>query len=133
MEKRRAAKNRLHAVVVDELSGLAEERKGRHFLVGTDVQITLAAADGRDMRVASAKFFDAVMDESLRHTDQPQLNVSLSVARKRPLGGGWAWNRKDATSDITPVVAATLALWGAQNENVKRPSSRGSGRRVVVA
>lgn len=128
-----AAKNRLHAVVVDELSGLAEERKGRHFLVGTDVVVTLAAADGRDMRIASAKFFDAVMDGSLRHTDQPQLNVALSVARKRPLGGGWAWNRKDATSDITPVVACTLALWGAQNENVKRPTSRSGGRRVVVA
>lgn len=131
--KERAAKNRLHSVVVDELSGLAEERKGRHFLVGTDVRVTLAAADGRDMRIASAKFFDSVMDESLRHTDQPQLNVALSVARKRPLGGGWAWNRKDATSDITPVVACTLALWGAQSENVKRPTNQSGGRRVVVA
>ena len=60
------------------------------------------------------------------------MNVALSVARKRPLAGGWAWNRKDATSDITPVVAATLALWGSMRDNVERPSRRTEGRRAVV-
>lgn len=128
----RASKNRLHAVVLDEMSGLVERRRDRHYLVGTDLLVTLAAAEGRDMAIASAKFYDAVMDGSLRHTDQPQVNVALSVARKRPLQGGWAWNRKDAASDITPVVASTLALWGAQNDNVNRPSRRTSGRNGVV-
>jgi phage terminase large subunit-like protein len=130
----RAEKNRLHAVVVDEMTGLVEERKGRNYLVGTDVVVTLAAASGRDMAIASGQFFDAVMESSpkLRHTDQPQMNVALSVARKRPLGGAWAWNRKDATSDITPVVAATLALWGAQKDDVERPSRRQGSRTAVV-
>lgn len=128
----RSEKNRLHSVVVDEMSGLVEERNGRHYLIGTKVLVTLAAAEGRHMAIASAKFFDCVIDQSVRHTDQPQVNVALSVARKRPLAGGWAWNRKDAASDITPVVAMTLALWGAQNDNVKRPSSRRSGNRTVV-
>jgi phage terminase large subunit-like protein len=129
----RAAKNRLHAVVVDEMSGLVEKRKnGRNYLIGSDVEVTLAAAEGRDMAIACAKFFDDVIDGSLRHTDQPQTNVALSVARKRPLQGGWAWNRKDAASDITPVVAETLALWGAQNDNVTRPTRRSSSRTAVV-
>lgn len=128
----RAAKNRLHAVVLDEMSGLVEERRGRHYLVGTDVVVTLAASEGRDMAIACAKFFDSVMDESVRHTDQPQLNLALSVARKRPLGAGWAWNRKDAVSDITPLVASTLALWGAQNDNVKRPTRRTTSRTAVM-
>lgn len=130
--KARAEKNRLHAVVADEMSGLVEKRRDRHYLVGTDILVTLAGAEGRDMAIACAKFYDGVIDGSVRHTDQPQVNVALSVARKRPLQGGWAWNRKDATSDITPVVAETLALWGAQNENVKRPSRRTSGRTAVV-
>jgi len=130
--KDRAAKNRLHSVVVDELSGLVETRRDRHYLIGTDVEVTLAASEGRDMAIASAKFYDSVMGASLRHTDQPQVNVALSVARKRPLGAGWAWNRKDATSDITPVVALTLALWGAQNDNVKRPTRRTGSRTAVV-
>lgn len=130
--KARAEKNRLHSVVVDELSGLVERRRDRNYLIGTDIVVTLAAAEGRDMAIASAKFFDSVMDGSLFHTDQPQMNVALSVASKRPLAGGWAWNRKDETSDITPVVATTLALWGSQNENVKRPTRRTEGRRAVM-
>lgn len=88
--------------------------------------------EGRDMAIACAKFFDSVVDGSLRHTDQPQMNVALSVARKRPLGAGWAWNRKDAASDITPVVAETLALWGAQNDNAKRPGGRTESSRTAV-
>lgn len=130
--KARAARNRLHAVVVDEMSGLVEERRGRHYLIGTDVLVTLAGAEGRDMAIACAKFFDSVMDKSLRHTDQPQVNVALSVASKRPLQGGWAWNRKDAASDISPIVSMTLALWGAQNDNVKRPVRRSGNRTAVV-
>jgi len=128
----RAERNRLHAVVVDEMSGLVEHRRGRSFLIGTDIEVTLAAAEGRDMAIACAKFFDSVIDGSVRHTDQPQVNVALSVARKRPLAGGWAWNRKDAASDITPVVSETLALWGAQSDNVKRPTRRGGSRQAVV-
>jgi len=128
----RAAKNRLHAVVVDEMSGLVERRRDRNYLIGTDILVTLAAAEGRDMAIACAKFYDGVIDRSVIHTDQPQVNVALSLARKRPLAGGWAWNRKDAASDITPVVSHTLALWGAQNDNVLRPSRRAGSRTAVV-
>ena len=128
----RASKNRLHSVVVDEMSGLVERRRDRNYLIGTDVLVTLAAAEGRDMAIACAKFYDGVIDRSVVHTDQPQVNVALSLARKRPLAGGWAWNRKDAASDITPIVAQTLALWGAQNDNVQRPTRRTGSRTAVV-
>jgi hypothetical protein len=127
----RAAKNKLHAVVVDEMSGLVEDRRGRHFLIGTDVLVTLAAAEGRDMAIACSKLYDGIHDGSVFHTDQPQVNVSLSVATKRPLQGSWAWNRKDPTSNISPIVSETLALWGAQNDNVIRPTRRTDSRRAV--
>jgi hypothetical protein len=111
-------------------------RTGAATSSGTDktIQVTLAASEGRDMAIACGKYFDAVMapEPTLRHADQPQLNVALSVARKRPLGAGWAWNRKDATSDITPVVATTLALWGAQKDDVERPKRRSETRTAVV-
>lgn len=128
----RASKNRLHAVVVDEMSGLVEKKRDRYYLIGTDILVTLAGAEGRDMAIACAKFYDGINDGSLFHTDQPQVNVALSVATKRPLQGGWAWNRKDAASDISPIVANTLALWGAQNENVKRPTRRQGSRTAVL-
>lgn len=127
-----AAKNRLHAIVVDEMSGLVEKRRDRYYLIGTDLLVTLAAAEGRDMAIACAKFYDGIYDGSVFHTDQPQVNVALSVATKRPLAGAWAWNRKDATSNISPIVGGTLALWGAQNDNVQRPTRRTGSRTAVV-
>ena len=84
------------------------------------------------MVVACAKFYDAVMDGSMVHTDQPQVNTALSMAGKRVLHGGWAWNRKSPIGDITPVVAETLALWGAQSSTVKRPTRRSQGRKAVL-
>ena len=125
------AKNNLHGIVIDVLSGLVEERRGRHYLKGTDLLVTPASSEGRDMAIACAGYFDAVMAGTVRHTDQPQVNVALSQAGKRSVGSGWAWNKRSATSDITPVVSQTLALWGAQNDNVKKPA-RAERRRVVV-
>lgn len=86
------------------------------------------------MAIACGWFFDGVMEATpkLRHTDQPQLNVALSVARKRPLAGAWAWNRKDPEADITPVVSSTLALWGAMKDDVVRPSRRVVSDRTAV-
>lgn len=132
--KARAEKNRLHSVVVDEMSGLVMKRRDRYYLTGTDIEVTLAGAEGRDMAIACGKFYDAIVspEPTLRHTDQPQLNVAVSVARKRPVAGAWAWNRKDENSDITPVVSATLALWGAQKDDVNRPTRRSSKRTAVI-
>jgi hypothetical protein len=51
--------------------------------------------------------------DTVRHFDQPSLNKAVAGARKRELAeGGWRWSRKLSTSDVSPVVAATLALWG---------------------
>jgi phage terminase large subunit-like protein len=132
--EQRSERNKLHAVVADEMSGLVEtDKRGRHVLKGTEIEVTLAAAEGRDMAKACAAYYDAVMTAAVRHTDQPQVNVALSLAGKRPVAGAWAWNRRDEDSDITPVVSQTLALWGAQNDNVKRPTRRTtSGRRAVL-
>ena len=130
--KSRAEKNRLHAVVADPMCGLVEEIKGKHYLIDTDIQVTLAGAEGRDMAIACAKYFDGIIDGSVFHSDQPQVNTALSVATKRPLAGGWAWNRKDAASDITPIVSQTLALWGAQSENVNRPTRGNKTKKAVI-
>lgn len=88
----------------------------------------------REFGAACARFVDGVRLGDVRHIDQTALNHALSVARKRRLGDTelWAWNRKNAGADITPVVAVTLALWGAQNSNVARPSRSPDSGRVVV-
>lgn len=64
---------------------------------------------------AFGMFFDGVQDESLRHIGQEELKSALDGATTRPLGdGGLAWSRKNSETDISPLVAVTLALWGAK-------------------
>lgn len=49
----------------------------------------------------------------LRHLGTPELRVALEGATTRPMGdGGSAWSRKNSEVDISPLVAATLAIWG---------------------
>lgn len=83
--------------------------------------VLVTATGAGQMKQAAGLFYDLAMENGLRHSDQPQLNTALSVARKRVLGDAWAWHRKDATDDITPLVSATLALWGLHAEGVAKP------------
>jgi hypothetical protein len=63
-----------------------------------------AAADGG--------FYDAVAERSLRYVPRPALDAAVAGAQQRPLGDAWAWARKGLSTDITPLVAVSLARWG---------------------
>jgi hypothetical protein len=78
----------------------------------------------RDVGQACGMFYDLVRDDKLRHLDDPRLNLALGSARKRPLGdsGAWAWHRRDSSTDITPLVAGTLALHGLVKNAPPEPS-----------
>jgi hypothetical protein len=62
---------------------------------------------------ACGLIFDLVEQKGLRHLGTGELMSALRGAAKRPLGDAWAWSRKSSSVDITPLVAVTLALWGA--------------------
>jgi len=66
----------------------------------------------RDAAQACGGLYDAATQGQLRHRDQPELNTALAGAKRRELGDAWAWARKNVSVDISPLVAATLALWG---------------------
>lgn len=79
-----------------------------------------------DIGMACLRIVDGINSGTVLHNGQPQMNLARAGARKRPLGdtGMWAWSRKSSVTDITPIEAATLALWGVQtNEKVLRPTS----------
>lgn len=65
----------------------------------------------REMGQACGAFYDAVAQGTLRHHDDLELNIAVAAAKKRNLGDAWAWTRK-GSADISPLVAATLALHG---------------------
>jgi hypothetical protein len=66
----------------------------------------------REAAQACGQFYDAATSDALRHLDQPELNAALAGAARRPLGDAWAWARKNSSSDISPLVAVTLAMFG---------------------
>lgn len=62
---------------------------------------------------ACGTFTDTVRQAGLVHLGQEDLTVAIDGAKSRPLGDGlWGWGRKIASADISPLVAATLALAG---------------------
>jgi hypothetical protein len=61
---------------------------------------------------ACGQMFDAVATGNLRHLGHVELDVALAGAAKRNYGRLWMWGRKDLTTDITPLVACSLALGG---------------------
>ena len=97
-----------------------------------------------DYGIACGMFFDAVDHVTVRFPfPQPELDDALSSGRKKPLGDQWKWARKSPTSsDITPLVAVTLAHWGARtqgapqvwdlNEIVERLRREQSGEPAAV-
>lgn len=91
------------------------------------VTVTNTAELGR----ACGRFFDMLNQRTLKHlpdNDQPQLAQAIKGATIRPLGqgGAFAWNKLGSDIDLTPLVACTLALYGAYT------TKRHPGRRQAV-
>ena len=49
------------------------------------------------------------------------ITLALAGAKKRKIGdaGGWGWDRRDPSVNIAPLVAATLAHYGASTVKTK--------------
>ena len=79
----------------------------------------LATVTGmNEMGRACGRFMDMLNDKTLIHlpdTMQPQLAAAVKGATIRPIGrsGAFGWNKLGSDVDISPLVACTLALWGA--------------------
>jgi phage terminase large subunit-like protein len=71
----------------------------------------LAVAGAQDLAAACGQFVDAVKQGTLSHQGQPELNLAVAGVKTRPLGDAWAWARRTATQDISPLVAVTVARW----------------------
>lgn len=95
------------ATVVDarsEAGALIEDMQALSVEVSTTNAVQMANACGR--------FLAAVKEDELRHHGSPELQFSVCSGKRRDLADAWAWDRKDPSSDITQLVAVTLALHG---------------------
>jgi hypothetical protein len=81
----------------------------------------ITRANLSDQATGFAMFTRRVQQGTLRHLGQPDLRAAIDGADKRDIGdGACAWSRKNSTVDISPLVAATLALWALSSQPAKR-------------
>ena len=127
------ANPQIRGVVVDvggPVKALLSERRGRWFLGEVEVTPLKVA----ELGAGCSTMLAGIVAGEVFHLGQPQLTSAALAATKRALGdtGMWVWHRKAATSDITPIQAATYALIGAQMTKPKRPDAAQHKRKVVV-
>lgn len=66
----------------------------------------------RDAAQAFGQFCDAAAVRGLAHRGDPRLSAGVAGSMTRPLADALAWDRRNVTVDIGPLVAVTLAAWG---------------------
>lgn len=66
----------------------------------------------RDAAQSCGQFANLVKAGKLAHLNQPALNKALAGATTRALGDAWAWDRRNARVDLSPLVSASFAAWG---------------------
>jgi len=71
----------------------------------------------REVVYASAEFVEHLADRHVRvrptvcqHCGRVPLTVAVEGATRLPVGDGWRWARKSTDVDISPLMAATLAV-----------------------
>jgi hypothetical protein len=84
-----------------------------------DLSEILYLMAARDVAQAFGMIYDAATSpasepRTIVHLPQKELTLAVGGADSRPVGstGGYAWDQRTATVDITGLVAVTNAVWG---------------------
>jgi hypothetical protein len=90
---------------------------------------SLRLVSGREYAQACGAFDAKVKVGGVRHIGQPELNAAVGGATWRKLGDAKAWGWKDASVNIAPLIAVTLAAHGAEKKPKKK---RRTGKAMSV-
>jgi hypothetical protein len=96
--------------------------------------VKVITSSASEMSRACGLFASDVEAGRLSHADQESVNAAREGARKRPIGqaGGWGYDRKDPSVNIAPLVAVTLARFGASMTKRTSGEGRSNGERTGV-
>jgi hypothetical protein len=75
-----------------------------------ELGVKVETVNSQEHGQACGRLVDMVEDRTLAHLGSGELRDAVRGARTRQLGDAWAWSRKHSSVDISPLVAATLAL-----------------------
>lgn len=127
--------------VVDRLKDLCKTHKPRYVVIDKAYQagpiydelvdplkklgVEIICPTMREYAQACGLFYSAVVPRRenapyLVHLDQPMLTAAVAGAEKRDIQDAWAWDKRNASADITPLVAATHALWGVHKMDTQK-------------
>jgi hypothetical protein len=83
--------------------------------------VPLIRVTAEQFTAACGQYFDAHKRHTVRYVaPQPEVDNAISAAAIREVGDTWVLSRKKSDADISPLVSAVLALWGAHN--AKKPT-----------
>lgn len=83
-----------------------------------EFSLTVETTTAGEMAQACGGLEDAVADQTVRHLGSDEIANAIRGAKTRPLGDRWAWARRSSSTDISPLVAGTVALWAAMKQPV---------------
>lgn len=65
---------------------------------------------GREVIQACAAMYDAIVEAQVTFRTNPAMTDAVEGAVKKSVSDTWVWSRKGSISDVTPLMAATLAF-----------------------
>jgi len=75
------------------------------------VGVRLLRKSGPQVAAACGKMFNAVADGEVRvRPSSAELDAAVAGVSTKPVGDKFVWSRQTSTSDVTPLMAATLAF-----------------------
>lgn len=90
------------------------ELKKQGFFVDNETDIDgsyrVTNATASDVARACMGLYAKIQQDKIRHQGSKSLADSVTCGRTRDLADGWAWDRKDAKSDIVQLMAITFAV-----------------------
>jgi hypothetical protein len=83
--------------------------------------VRVAKIDSRDVPDAAGWFVDAVAAARVGHMGDDRFLNAVAVLARRKRGDRWVFDR-DRAGDVTPIVAASLAVWLVDSKPAKVPA-----------
>jgi len=84
------------------------------------LHVTVIPIATREVSNAAAMFYDAVLAKRICHMNDYRLNDAVTGASKRAVGERWAFDRRGHI-DISPLVAASFAVWAIETGQIQKP------------
>lgn len=84
----------------------ALERSGAPLHIVTDAEMVTAAGT----------MFDLIAEHRVHVRPSDILDDAVAGARRKPRGDAFSWARRSPSTDLSPLVAASLAVWRAVND-----------------